>query len=122
MLRWCHVPLNIFVVLGVQALAIKKLEISGCATAAAQEEQFLEAVCNISRLQHSSIVPLLGYCAEHGQQLLIHEFIGNGTLHDILHQIVDEEAGRPFSWNDRVKVALGVARALEYDHTLFAHT
>lgn len=65
----------------------------------------------MSRLRHTNIVTLLGYCVEHGQRLLVHEYIGNGTLHDILHFTDDDR--RPLTWNGRVTVAIGVARALE---------
>ncbi|CAA7397774.1 unnamed protein product [Spirodela intermedia] len=96
-----------------KAFAVKTLE-SAAAHTVQEEESFLEAVSNISRLQHSSIVPLLGYCLEHGQRLLVHEFIRNGTLQEILHYA--DDGGRAFSWNARMKVALGTARALEYLH------
>lgn len=101
----------------VQALAIKKLE--SAPTTVQEEESFLEAVASISRLRHSNIVPLLGYCSEHGQRLLVHEFIGNGTLQEMLHNAGDGSgsgsgSGRALPWSARMKVALGTARALEW--------
>jgi hypothetical protein len=56
-------------------------------------------------------VPLTGYCVEHGQRLLVYEYIGNGTLHDMLH--FSDEMSRKLTWNTRVRIALGTARALE---------
>jgi len=56
-------------------------------------------------------VPLTGYCIEHGQRLLVYEYIGNGTLHDILH--FSDGMGKKLTWNTRVRIALGAARALE---------
>ena len=53
----------------------------------------------------------MGYCSEHGQRLLIYEYCGNGTLQDALHS-EDEMTGK-LSWNARVWIALGAARALE---------
>ncbi|KAG0479634.1 hypothetical protein HPP92_010492 [Vanilla planifolia] len=92
-------------------LAVKKLD--SATLSLHDEEDFLDAVSNISQLRHPNITTLVGYCAEFGQHLLVYEYIGNGTLHDILHFSDDSSI---LTWNARVKVALGTARALEYLH------
>lgn len=79
-----------------------------------KDEEFLELVNNIDRLRHANIVELVGYCMEHGQRLLIYEYCSNGTLQDALHS--DDEFKKNLSWNVRVRMALGAARALEYLH------
>ncbi|CAA0837208.1 Protein STRUBBELIG-RECEPTOR FAMILY 8 [Striga hermonthica] len=48
---------------------------------------------------------------EHGQRLLVHDYVGNASLHDMLH--FADERSRMMTWNVRVRVALGTARALE---------
>ncbi|GAB2298916.1 Protein STRUBBELIG-REPTOR FAMILY 8 [Dionaea muscipula] len=93
-------------------LAVKKIDNS--ALSLQEEDNFVEAVSNMSRLRHPNIVPLVGYCAEHGQRLLVYEYIAYGSLCDILH--FSDDGGQRLSWNARVKVALGTARALEYLH------
>ncbi|GER56297.1 kinase [Striga asiatica] len=93
-------------------LAVKKVDNS--ALSLQEEDDFLEAVSNMSRLRHPNIVPLVGYCAEHGQRLLVHDYVGNGCLHDMLH--FADDRSRMLTWNSRVRVALGTARALEYLH------
>ena len=75
------------------------------------DDGFLKMVSNISKLRHANIVELIGYCAEHGQRLLVYKCCINGTLHDALH--TDEEVNKKLSWNRRMQVALGAARALE---------
>ncbi|XP_009383597.2 protein STRUBBELIG-RECEPTOR FAMILY 6 isoform X1 [Musa acuminata AAA Group] len=75
---------------------------------------FIELVSNISRLHHPNLCELVGYCSEHGQHLLVYEFYKNGSLHDLLH--LSDEYSKSLSWNARVKIALGTARALEYLH------
>ncbi|XVE87737.1 hypothetical protein DITRI_Ditri19aG0011800 [Diplodiscus trichospermus] len=95
-----------------KAMAIKKID--NAALSLQEEDNFLEAVSNMSRLRHPNIVTLAGYCAEHGQRLLVHEYIGNGSLHDMLH--FSDDGSKTLSWNARVRVALGTARALEYLH------
>ncbi|XP_068654876.1 protein STRUBBELIG-RECEPTOR FAMILY 8 [Aristolochia californica] len=93
-------------------LAVKKID--SAALSLQEEDNFLEAVSNMSRLRHPNIITLLGYCAEHGQRLLVYEYVGNGTLHDLLHFADNESKMLP--WNARVRIALGTARALEYLH------
>uniref|UniRef100_A0A1D1Z922 Protein STRUBBELIG-RECEPTOR FAMILY 8 n=1 Tax=Anthurium amnicola TaxID=1678845 RepID=A0A1D1Z922_9ARAE len=95
-----------------KVLAVKKID--SAALSLQEEDNFLEAISNMSRFRHANIVTLIGYCVEHGQRLLIHEYIGNGTLHDILH--FADDRSKTFTWNVRVRVALGTARALEYLH------
>lgn len=97
--------LNIF-----QIMAIKKVD--NAAVSLQEEDSFLEAISNMSRLRHPNVVALSGYCVEHGQRLLVHDYIGNGSLHDMLH--FADERSKMLTWNARVRVALGTARALEY--------
>ncbi|KAF8409332.1 hypothetical protein HHK36_005407 [Tetracentron sinense] len=93
-------------------LAVKRL--NNTASRRYKDEEFLELVSSISKLQHANVVELVGYCAEHGQHLLIYEYCSNGTLHDALHS--DDELNKKLSWNARIRMALGAARALEYLH------
>ncbi|KAJ0018192.1 hypothetical protein Pint_09798 [Pistacia integerrima] len=93
-------------------MAVKKID--NAALSLQEEDYFLDAVSNMSRLRHPNIVTLAGYCAEHGQRLLVYEFVGNGSLHDMLH--FADDSSKNLTWNGRVRVALGTARALEYLH------
>ncbi|XP_050288449.1 protein STRUBBELIG-RECEPTOR FAMILY 8 isoform X1 [Quercus robur] len=93
-------------------MAIKKID--NAALSLQEEDNFLEAISNMSRLRHPNVVTLAGYCAEHGQRLLVYEYVGNGSLHDILH--FAEDSSKTLTWNARVRIALGTARALEYLH------
>nr|CAD1839467.1 unnamed protein product [Ananas comosus var. bracteatus] len=95
-----------------KVLAVKKID--SAALSLQEEDNFLEVVSNISRLRHQNIVSLVGYCVEHGQRLLIYDYTGNGTLHDMLH--FGDDGSKNLTWNTRVKIALGTARALEYLH------
>ncbi|KAE8664455.1 Protein STRUBBELIG-RECEPTOR FAMILY 8 [Hibiscus syriacus] len=95
-----------------KTMAIKKID--NAALSLQEEDNFLEAVSNMSRFRHPHIVALAGYCAEHGQRLLVYEYVGNGSLHEVLH--FSDDDSKTFSWNERVRVALGTARALEYLH------
>ncbi|CAI9114538.1 OLC1v1015285C1 [Oldenlandia corymbosa var. corymbosa] len=93
-----------------KVLAVKKVK----ASALPNSEDFLNIVAGISRLHHPNVTELVGYCSEHGQHLLVYEFHKNGSLGDLLH--LSDEYSKPLTWNTRVKIALGTARALEYLH------
>ncbi|KAI4387331.1 hypothetical protein MLD38_005171 [Melastoma candidum] len=92
--------------------AIKKIDSS--ALPSDRSDNFLEMVSNVSRINHPNVTELRGYCAEHGQHLLVYELQKIGSLFDFLH--LPDEYSKPLTWNSRVKIALGTARALEYLH------
>ncbi|OAY69485.1 Protein STRUBBELIG-RECEPTOR FAMILY 5 [Ananas comosus] len=76
--------------------------------------EFMELVSGVSKLHHPNISELLGYCSEPGHPLLVYEFQRNGSLHDFLH--LSDEYSKPLTWDTRIKIALGTARAVEYLH------
>ncbi|KAL0389772.1 UNVERIFIED_CONTAM: Pto-interacting protein 1 [Sesamum calycinum] len=62
---------------------------------------------------------LLGYCVDGNQRILAYEFASNGSLHDILHGrkgVKGAQPGPVLSWAQRVKIAVGAAKGLEYLH------
>nr|XP_051214671.1 protein STRUBBELIG-RECEPTOR FAMILY 7-like [Lolium perenne] len=95
-----------------KVLAVKKINFS--ALPSNPSDFFIELVANISKLNHPNLCELDGYCSEHGQCLLAYDYYRNGSLHDFLH--LSDGNDKPLSWNSRVKIALGSARALEYLH------
>ncbi|XP_073264581.1 leucine-rich repeat receptor protein kinase HPCA1 isoform X1 [Populus alba] len=68
----------------------------------------------LSRVHHKNVVNLLGFCFERGEQMLIYEFVRNGSLRDSL----SGSSGIWLDWRRRLKVALGAARGLAYLHEL----
>ncbi|CAI9767793.1 unnamed protein product [Fraxinus pennsylvanica] len=94
--------------------AIKKLDASK-----QPDDELLAQVSMVSRLKHENFVELLGYCVDGNQRILAYEFASNGSLHDILHGrkgVKGAQPGPVLSWARRVKVAVGVAKGLEYLH------
>ncbi|KAI7728153.1 hypothetical protein M8C21_013169, partial [Ambrosia artemisiifolia] len=96
-----------------KVVAVKKINSS--ALSGDLSEKFIDIVSDIARLRHPNVTELVGYCCEHGQHLLVYKFLQNGSLYDFLH-LSDEYNSKPLTWNNRVKIALGAARALEYLH------
>ncbi|VFQ72225.1 unnamed protein product [Cuscuta campestris] len=73
----------------------------------------------VSRLKNDHFVALLGYCLEADNRILVYEFATSGSLHDVLHGrkgVQGAEPGPVLAWNQRVKIAYGAARGLEYLH------
>ncbi|WVZ57212.1 hypothetical protein U9M48_007622 [Paspalum notatum var. saurae] len=95
-----------------KVLAVKKINFS--ALPDHPSDFFVELVGKIAKLSHPNLSELDGYCSEHGQCLLAYEFYRKGSLHDLLH--LSDGHSKLLSWNSRVKIALGSARALEYLH------
>ncbi|XP_020109066.1 protein STRUBBELIG-RECEPTOR FAMILY 5 isoform X2 [Ananas comosus] len=95
-----------------KVLAVKKLETINDSGGSSSE--FMELVSGVSKLHHPNISELLGYCSEPGHPLLVYEFQRNGSLHDFLH--LSDEYSKPLTWDTRIKIALGTARAVEYLH------
>ncbi|WOG91742.1 hypothetical protein DCAR_0310992 [Daucus carota subsp. sativus] len=91
-------------------VAVKKLDRR--VSSQLKDDKFLDLVNSIDKIRHANVVEILGYCAEHGQRLLVYEYCSNGTLQDAL--LADDES-KP-SWNLRIRMALGAARALQYLH------
>ncbi|XP_028769590.1 probable serine/threonine-protein kinase PBL21 isoform X1 [Neltuma alba] len=68
----------------------------------------------LSLLHHSNLVTLFGYCTDGDQRLLVYEYMPMGSLEDHLFDIKPNQ--ELLSWNDRMKIAVGAARGLEYLH------
>ncbi|CAH1427492.1 unnamed protein product [Lactuca virosa] len=83
------------------------------------DQDFLAQISMVSRLKHDNVVELLGYCVDGNWRVLAYEFSSIGSLHDILHGRKDYIGARPgpaLSWSQRVKIAVGAAKGLEYLH------
>ncbi|KAG2608032.1 hypothetical protein PVAP13_4NG290700 [Panicum virgatum] len=94
----------------------------------------------LGRIKHPNLVPLTGYCLAGDQRIAIYEYMENGNLHNLLHDLplgvqttedwsadtwedngggVATEIITPegtATWMFRHKIALGAARALAFLH------
>ncbi|XP_030456003.2 leucine-rich repeat receptor protein kinase HPCA1 [Syzygium oleosum] len=68
----------------------------------------------LSRVHHKNLVALIGFCFEQGEQMLVYEYMPNGTLRDSL----TGKSGIYLDWKRRLRIALGSARGLAYLHEL----
>ncbi|KAK6912893.1 Serine-threonine/tyrosine-protein kinase, catalytic domain [Dillenia turbinata] len=84
---------------------------------AAPTPEFIEEVRYLSSIQHPNLVTLLGYCQDNGRQILVYEYIPNGSVSTHLYgagQVLHEK----LEFKHRLSIALGAAKGLAHLHTL----
>ncbi|CAA7395198.1 unnamed protein product [Spirodela intermedia] len=73
-------------------------------------KSFYRELMIASGLRHPNVAPLLGFCVDPQGLFLVYKFISGGSLDHHLHP------GGVLPWGARWKVAVGLARAVEYLH------
>ncbi|XP_057804352.1 probable LRR receptor-like serine/threonine-protein kinase At1g06840 [Salvia miltiorrhiza] len=77
------------------------------------DKEFYTEIEMLSRLHHRNLVSLVGYCDEKDEQMLVYEFMPNGSLHDLL----TAKYTAPLNLETRLHIALGASRGILYLHT-----
>ncbi|XP_062011683.1 receptor-like cytoplasmic kinase 176 isoform X2 [Rosa rugosa] len=94
------------------AVAIKRLNQQGTLQS---HKEWMEEVNCVGQLSHPNLVKLIGYCLEDDKRLLVYEFVPKGSLENhILRKV--SSCFQILSWNLRMKIALGAAKALAFLH------
>lgn len=78
------------------------------------EKEFRVEVEAIGHVRHKNLVRLLGYCVEGTHRILVYEYVNNGNLEQWLHGAMRQHGY--LTWEARMKVLLGTAKALSYLH------
>nr|WRQ20297.1 wall-associated receptor kinase-like 14 [Citrullus colocynthis] len=76
-------------------------------------DQVMNEIKLLSSVSHPNLVRLLGCCIEEGQQILVYEFMPNGTL----SQHLQRERGNGLPWTTRLTIAAETSRAIAYLHS-----
>lgn len=66
--------------------------------------------------ENPNVISFLGTSNQHlkrNNNLLVMEFMPNGSLHDLLHH---SDKNPPMTWSKRVEIAIQIARAVEFLH------
>ncbi|RXH68866.1 hypothetical protein DVH24_031199 [Malus domestica] len=79
----------------------------------ASEREFKNEVNWLSKIQHQNIIRLLGYCVHGEARFLVYDMVQNGSLDT---QLCGPSHGSSLTWHLRLKIAVDVARGLEYLH------
>lgn len=85
------------------------------ATSTQGTREFENELNLLSDIRHENLVPLLGFCWENDQQMLVYPFMSNGSLQDRLYG--DAAKRKTLDWPTRLSIALGAARGLTYLHS-----
>ncbi|CAH2076729.1 unnamed protein product [Thlaspi arvense] len=77
---------------------------------------FVHEIDIISSLSHQNISPLLGVCVQDNDLISVYNLSSAGSLQETLHGKGNEK--HVLSWDERFKIAIGLAEALDYLHNL----
>ncbi|THG12992.1 hypothetical protein TEA_006973 [Camellia sinensis var. sinensis] len=75
---------------------------------------FINEVQILTCLRHRNLVSLYGCTSRHSHELLVYEYIPNGTVADHLHG--DRAKNASLTWPVRMNIAIETANALTYLH------
>ncbi|XP_042485204.1 wall-associated receptor kinase-like 14 isoform X2 [Macadamia integrifolia] len=76
-------------------------------------EQVMNEIKLLSSVSHPNLVRLLGFCIERGEQILVYEYMPNGTL----SQHLQRERGKGLPWTIRLTIATETAQAIAHLHS-----
>lgn len=76
-------------------------------------EQVMNEIKLLSSVSHPNLVRLLGCCIERDRQILVYEYMPNGTL----SQHLQKERGKGLPWTVRLTIAAETAHAIAYLHS-----
>lgn len=83
----------------------------------APTQEFVEEVRYLSSIQHRNIVTLLGYCQDNNQQILVYEYIPNGSVASHLYGAAHGSREK-LEFRHRLSIALGAAKGLAHLHSI----
>ncbi|KAL6344163.1 hypothetical protein AAG906_031877 [Vitis piasezkii] len=89
----------------------KAAVMNGCLPAV---KRFLDSQQFEKQLTHPNLVPLLGFCIERNEKLLVYEHMGNGNLYQWLHP--NKAKAKILEWPLRARIGVGLARGLAWLH------
>ncbi|XP_051142767.1 receptor-like kinase TMK4 [Andrographis paniculata] len=96
-------------------IAVKRMESSMMGDKGLTE--FKAEIEVLTKVRHRHLVALHGFCNTSCERLLVYEYMPQGCLGQHLFQW-KEMGVPPLSWNQRVMIALDVARGIEYLHSM----
>ncbi|XP_038720319.1 probable serine/threonine-protein kinase PBL15 [Tripterygium wilfordii] len=83
----------------------------------APRQEFVAEVLYLSEIRHRNLVTLLGYCQDSGSQMLVFEYLPNGSICNHLYD-TGQESSTKLEFKQRLSIALGAAKGLCHLHAL----
>ncbi|XP_072951169.1 uncharacterized protein [Typha angustifolia] len=93
-----------------EQVAVKRLP--AMSRGSSHDHGFSAEIQTLGRIRHRHIVRLLGFCSNHETNLLVYEYMPNGSLGEVLHG----KKGGYLDWDTRYKIAVESAKGLCYLH------
>ncbi|XP_072987671.1 uncharacterized protein [Typha latifolia] len=93
-----------------EQVAVKRLPVMS--RGSSHDHGFSAEIQTLGRIRHRHIVRLLGFCSNHETNLLVYEYMPNGSLGEVLHG----KKGGHLQWEIRYKIAVDAAKGLCYLH------
>ncbi|XP_052207386.1 probable serine/threonine-protein kinase PBL28 isoform X1 [Diospyros lotus] len=81
----------------------------------APRRELVEEVAYLSRISHRNLVTLLGYCQESGYQMLVFEYLPNGSMCNHLYDD-RKDLTTKLEFKQRLSISLGAAKGLWHLH------
>lgn len=94
-----------------ELIAVKKLNSHG--EGSSVYNSFHAEISTLGKIRHRNIVKLYGFCYHQDSNLLLYEYMANGSLGELLH---GNRKACSLDWNTRYKIAFGAAEGLCYLH------
>ncbi|GAB4847164.1 Leucine-rich repeat receptor-like serine/threonine-protein kinase bam1 [Ancistrocladus abbreviatus] len=91
-------------------VAVKRLP--AMSRGSSHDHGFNAEIQTLGKIRHRHIVRLLGFCSNHETNLLVYEYMPNGSLGEVLHG----KKGGYLHWDTRYKIAVEAAKGLCYLH------
>ncbi|MFS8012718.1 putative protein kinase RLK-Pelle-CrRLK1L-1 family [Helianthus anomalus] len=86
-------------------VAVKRLDLKG----GQGEREFLMEIVMLASYKHDKLVSLVGFSNDGNEKVLVYKHEANGSLNNHL-------PSTNLSWEQRLRICVGVARGLEYLH------
>ncbi|KAK4770433.1 hypothetical protein SAY87_030965 [Trapa incisa] len=78
--------------------------------------EFIDEVSNLLEIHHRNLVTLLGYCIESGYQMLVFEYLPNGSISNHLYHEPGQNPSTRLEFKRRLSIALDAAKGFSHLH------
>ncbi|KAL5577929.1 hypothetical protein UlMin_019628 [Ulmus minor] len=93
-----------------EQVAVKKL--LGINKGSSHDNGLAAEIQTLGKIRHRNIVRLVAFCSNRETNLLVYEYMQNGSLGEVLHG----KGGGYLKWDTRLKIAIEAAKGLCYLH------
>ncbi|XP_031376968.1 probable inactive receptor kinase At5g53320 [Punica granatum] len=91
-------------------VAVKRMKMANTAIT-----EFEELAKKISSLRHENVATLRAYYCDKDERILIYDYYDLGSMSSLLHGKKGKVVA-PMTWEDRLNMAIGAARGIDYIH------